>query len=157
LTASGPKPEALSVTSSNPAVVAITKEDKRPHHPHTITLTGKSLGTARVEAKAAGEPAGSGAVTTLSVEVVAPLQLPPANTEAGAIARLLIAENRSPYMPGYDEQASKKSMQWMRLILVNRLNNHPEQFGASGASSVVDIIKAPGQFEGFSGYPTLSA
>jgi hypothetical protein len=40
-------------------------------------------------------------------------------------------------------------MQAMKAVLENRLQHHPEQFGAPGALTYVDIITAPGQFQGF--------
>jgi hypothetical protein len=39
-------------------------------------------------------------------------------------------------------------MQAMKAVLENRLRHHPEQFGAPGALTYVDIITAPGQFQG---------
>jgi hypothetical protein len=46
-----------------------------------------------------------------------------------------------------------KSMQWMKLVLQNRLDNNPGQFSARHAKTLIDIMKAPEQFQGFSGYP----
>lgn len=47
-------------------------------------------------------------------------------------------------------------MRLMRRVIENRLKN-PQTFGARGAVTETDIIKARNQFAGFSQYPTLPA
>jgi hypothetical protein len=87
-----------------------------------------------------------------------PVSLPSKHEERGAVARLLLAEARDPGQERtYQESDSKIAMQWMKRVLQNRLENRPTQFNAPHARTLVDIIKARGQFEGFSAYPNYSA
>lgn len=83
--------------------------------------------------------------------------LPEKATEEGAVARLLLAEARDPSSAYYAADDTLKSMQWMKLILQNRLQHDPAQFMARHAKSLIDIIKAPGQFAGFQHYPAYSS
>ena len=46
-------------------------------------------------------------------------------------------------------------MQWMRLVLVNRLQHNPAQFAAKGATSITDIVRAKGQIQAFGDYPDI--
>jgi hypothetical protein len=81
--------------------------------------------------------------------------LPNQNTGAGVLSRLLILEAVGPGQPNYDATASQTSMQWMQLVIANRLKTKPAQFLAPNAKTILDIIKAPGQFAGFGSYPAL--
>lgn len=94
-----------------------------------------------------------GTSATLNVGVDPPIALADANTVPGAVARLLMAEARGPSHVGYVATDSLRSMRWMRRVLENRLANNPRQFLAPGATSLIDIIRAPNQFAGFSNYP----
>jgi hypothetical protein len=89
------------------------------------------------------------------------VQLPPISTVEGVVVRLLLAESRGVAAPSYDEGEVYRGMQAMKAVVDNRLRHHPEQFGAPGALTYVDIITAPGQFQGFfrdeSGMVHLSA
>jgi hypothetical protein len=87
---------------------------------------------------------------------MAKIQLPDRNTDAGAETRLLMAECKGPSFPGYTLATAKSCMQLMDRVLYNRLETKPGRFGARGATTVVDIIKAPGQFAGFESYPNYS-
>jgi hypothetical protein len=84
------------------------------------------------------------------------LFLAPRPTEVGAETRLLMAECKGPSFPGYTLSSATECMQLMDLVLWNRLNNNPAQFMAKGATTIIDIIKAPGQFAGFANYPNYS-
>ena len=77
-------------------------------------------------------------------------------TAVGAETRLLMAECKGPSFPGYTLASAKKCMQLMDLVLWNRLRNNPAQFMAKHAKTIIDIIKAPGQFAGFETYPNYS-
>lgn len=81
------------------------------------------------------------------------IHLPPKGSVVGAETRVLLAECRTPAFSGFNLKDATKCMQMMDLVLWNRLNNKPAQFGAPGAKSLTDIIKAPGQFAGFENYP----
>lgn len=89
------------------------------------------------------------------VKVRARLQLPDAATEAGAMARLILAEAPTPFASGYKEEDAKTGMQWMRLVVENRLKMASARVGSAGAKSRTDVIKSPGQFKGFSAYPDI--
>lgn len=79
--------------------------------------------------------------------------LPPKETAEGVEARLLLAECRSPaYQKTYSLGDATQAMQLMDRVLWNRLKN-PRPFGAPGATELVEIIKAKGQFAGFENYP----
>jgi hypothetical protein len=68
-----------------------------------------------------------------------------------------MAECRGPSFKTYVAADALKCMQLMDLVLWNRLANNPKQFAAAGAKTIVDIIKAPGQFAGFETCPNYSA
>jgi hypothetical protein len=78
--------------------------------------------------------------------------LPPKNDFAGCEVRLLLAECRSPAFKSYVSADAKTCMQWMDKVLWNRYGS-PAQFGAKGAKSLADVVRARGQFAGFEGYP----
>jgi hypothetical protein len=80
------------------------------------------------------------------------ITLPPKNDDDGAEARILLAECRGPSFSGYTLADATTCMQLMDLVIFNRLDN-PARFGAKGATTVGDIIRAPGQFAGFEHYP----
>jgi hypothetical protein len=97
------------------------------------------------------------------------LTLPPENTEAGIIARLLLAETPTPWSTHWEgEQNDKVAMQWMVRVLINRKNySNPGAFYAPKNPSLTDVIKAHDaksdgkakhtgvQFAGFDTYPHL--
>jgi hypothetical protein len=123
-----------------------------------VDLDAKKKGKATFQAKVKGTP-----VAKLEVTVEERLQLPPPNTQAGLLARLFLAETAAPETRGIKWSAAdaKKSMQWMRLVLENRLANHPEQFMARGAKTLQDIVTAKDkgklQYQGFGKYPALDS
>lgn len=82
------------------------------------------------------------------------ITLPDASLVAGLQARLFLAECRSPAYSDYNAAATKKSMQWMDIVLHNRVANY-KAFGASGPNMTA-VVSASGQFAGFQNYPTLS-
>jgi hypothetical protein len=81
------------------------------------------------------------------------IELEARTTVKGAETRLLMAECRGPSFPNYNLAAATECMQLMDLVLYNRLKNNPGQFMAKHAKTIIDIIKAPGQFAGFEKYP----
>lgn len=145
----------LSVDSTNGTVATQTLLAlfSGPKGIWTVDLQARSKGSAEIQAKLKGA-----VVATIAVTVVEKLVLPGEATEEGMLARLLLAEAHSPGQSGYDVSESKTAMQWMRLVLANRLNNSPERFYAKGAKSLADIVKAkPEQFKGFQDYPKIGA
>jgi hypothetical protein len=123
-----------------------------------VDLDAKKKGKATLQAKVKGA-----AVAKLEVTVEDRLQLPAPNTQAGLLARLFLAETASPETQGvkWSVADAKKSMQWMRLVLQNRLANNPEQFMARGAKTLQDIVTAQDkgklQYQGFGKYPALDS
>ncbi|MEW6644230.1 MAG: hypothetical protein AB1586_27240 [Pseudomonadota bacterium] len=85
------------------------------------------------------------------------ITLPDRNTDEGAETRLLMSEARGPSFSSFNLSTTVRAMALMDLVLVNRFNNHPERFGARGATTLRDIIKARGQFAGFETYPNYDA
>jgi hypothetical protein len=82
-----------------------------------------------------------------------PLALPPPDTDEGVMARMLLAECKTPGYADYDEAAAYWAMLAMKAVVHNRLREGPARFGAAGARSTTDIITAPGQWAGFSRSP----
>lgn len=78
--------------------------------------------------------------------------LPDKNENAGCATRLLLAECRSPAYGRYTLKDAELSMQYMNKVLYNRLAD-PKPYGAAGAKTVADIVRAKGQFAGFQNYP----
>jgi hypothetical protein len=120
----------------------------------TVDIVGVGTGNANVTVKRT-----DGVGADVAVTVNAPLSdlaLPAENTDAGLLARVLLAEVRSPAKKSYDATAAKTSMQWMRIVIENRLKD-PGRFGAKGATDIKQIIRAKGQFRGFEDYPKLAA
>ena len=76
--------------------------------------------------------------------------LPNQDTNDGLLARLFIAESRTPAYAGYDAENVKKGMRAMKATVDNRLRHHPALFGAPNATTYLDIVSAAGQFNGFS-------
>jgi hypothetical protein len=84
------------------------------------------------------------------------IKLEPRTSIVGAETRLLMAECKGPSFPNYTLEDAKRCMELMHLVLRNRLSNNPGQFGAKHARTIVDIIKARGQFKGFENYPNYN-
>lgn len=90
----------------------------------------------------------------LAVAVSARLELPAADTRAGLLARLLLAETRVPASLD-DLPETREAMVLMRVVLENRAARPSARWGSAGARSIADVVRARGQFEGFGGYPAL--
>jgi hypothetical protein len=86
---------------------------------------------------------------------IPPIALPATSVVAGLQARLFLAECRSPAYASYNAALTKTSMQWMDIVLHNRVANYT-LFGASGPNMQA-VVQAPGQFAGFQSYPSLSS
>ncbi len=139
---------------SMPNVVKLIKDDVRAKANFQIyTLKALSEGRSSVAADN-GKGAKAGPIF---VTVKAMLTLPAADSDAGALTRLLLAEAPSPYAEGYSESTFKTGMHWMRRVVDNRLAMASSQVGSAGAKTRIDVIKSPGQFKGFGSYPTIAA
>jgi len=84
---------------------------------------------------------------------VAPLTLPPLETDEGVMGRMLLTECKTPGYADYDEAGAYWAMLAMKAVVHNRLWSSPARFGAAGARRYTDIITAPGQWAGFSRGP----
>jgi hypothetical protein len=82
------------------------------------------------------------------------IALPPRATDVGAETRLLLSECRGPSFAGYNLIDATSCMQLMDLVLSNRIDN-PKPFLAKH-DTLLGVITAPGQFEGFQHYPHYS-
>lgn len=144
----------FTIASNNPSVVRVVRQ---------VLFDGpRGIWSVRVAAPGLGEAVisvtfGDNATIQLPIVVVAPISLPASATREGLWVRLFLSETRNPINRLYDSDETRTAMGWMRRIVVNRLANNPAQFGASGAKTVFDIVKAPGQFAGFEHYPQVSA
>jgi hypothetical protein len=130
----------------------MAKKVTDPNSVWGFDLTPLKVGNTDLQAKVKGA-----VVAILKVSVIQALELPPATTDEGMMARLFLAETASPERKGWDVADAKKSMQWMRLVLKNRLDNDPAQFNAAGAKTRQDIVRGSGQYRGFGSYPTIDA
>jgi hypothetical protein len=82
------------------------------------------------------------------------IQLPPKGHDPGRESRLLLAECRGPAQAGYNLSDATQCMQLMDVVLWNRVDN-PRPFLAKHPS-LLAVITAPGQFQGFQSYPNYS-
>jgi hypothetical protein len=78
--------------------------------------------------------------------------LPPKDNEIGAEVYVLLAECGGPGDSKYKLDDATTCMQLMDLVLHNRLKK-PTDFGAKKGATLIDIIKADGQFRHFEDYP----
>ncbi len=92
----------------------------------------------------------------INVTVKQPLTLPTGNENQLALIKLLLAESPSPAYANYNIATFKTGMQWMRLVVENRLKMKSYLVGSEGATTLIDVIKARNQFEGFGSYPTIA-
>jgi hypothetical protein len=145
------KPSALFVDSTDPTIVEVTevKLVDRAKMMQSVKLKVKAKGTCKLRAwiKGLGKE-----LAVLEISVVDPITLPAINTDEGALARLLLAETRGPaYANTWKADKSKQAMEWMRIVIANRQATPGPFLAKSG--SVLDVIKAKGQFHGFESYP----
>ncbi len=92
---------------------------------------------------------------SLKLPVLKPL--PDENTDAGAMARLFIAEVAYPL--NGDLQEARREMDLMRCVLENRLK-HSKDFGAdqysTNISQIISASRGSVQFQGFENYPIIA-
>lgn len=99
----------------------------------------------------------------LRVRIVPELRLPNEGTEAGLLARLLIAEAAGPEDEYYAGEAEAlESMRWIKRVLQNRLRAGAQHFSLKPASldpkaiqNLADVVRIPGQVADFDTYPLL--
>ena len=144
-------PFKVDITPATGAL-RLTKNDSRakPNF-QVIELTASSVGSVQVSAKNAKGASAAG----LSITVKTALSLPIESTDQGALTRLLLAEAPTPYSAGYNSDTAKTGMQWMRLVVGNRLAMRSGEVATAGAQNWRDVMRAANQFEGFSQYPVI--
>jgi hypothetical protein len=90
----------------------------------------------------------------LRVKVLPRIDLPPLESDAGVIARLLLAESVEPGSASLD--VALESMRWMYRVLRNRLEfPDPRVFGIT-QKTIRGAITAAGQTAGFENYPEIA-
>ncbi|MES2821038.1 MAG: hypothetical protein V4812_18840 [Pseudomonadota bacterium] len=167
----GPDKRHIVIKSSITAPLSIEQKGSDGQREQLITLTAKQawpLLSLEAYEKTSGAridqcktPETLRCVTSVQITIVEPLQLPAENTDAGALARLLLAESISPgknYPGGAD---SLLAMQWMRVVIENRMRFKDAQYlGDPAARTITAVIKASKggeQFKSFSGYPVIGS
>ncbi len=83
------------------------------------------------------------------------ITLPDKTKDEGLEARVLLAECRGPSFYGYTLADAKTCMEFMDLVLWNRVKNFAP-FGAKHGT-LLSVVTARGQFAGFEQYPNYSA
>jgi hypothetical protein len=148
------------VNCDNPrmGVVGITSKSDPKNSEQAIVVTAKSqvqlIWIMAFEQD--GKP--SSKVPSFAIKIEPKIVLPPENTEAGVLARMLIAENIMPSGSGFNLDESLMAMQWMRIVLENRLNfSYPHTLQVpNGAKTFMALIKSKGVVEGFEAYPVIA-
>lgn len=144
----------FAVTTAAQAIAAVDALNNRtgPNFT-TFTLRGGAPGQTALNIQSAN------AVATgpFAVRVLARIALPAAATNEGLLVRLFLAEAPGPGVAGATDATSTEAMTLMRVVLENRLATPSGRWGSDGATSMGDVVRARGQFEGFSGYPALPA
>lgn len=141
------------VSRSRDPLVAVERLDNRVGPNFAIfDLRGVAVGDTEIQIDAAA----GGTPLRVAVRVEAAVGLPPVESEAGMLARLLLAESASPGDPGYSLGDARVCMQLMRIVLANRLARPDVRWASAGARSLRDVIRARNQFAGFDAYPALS-
>ena len=89
---------------------------------------------------------------TSAVDLWGCIELSDISSDAGIIERVLLAEVMSPAYGAYNESKAKRVMKAIVNCIYNRKNySNPELFGIHSQNpSVLDVVTAPGQFDGFS-------
>jgi hypothetical protein len=155
-------PFKLLMSVSAPTIVSVVGNDVRKGANFQILdVKANAVGSVQLTA----DNGTGGKAGPLKITVKAALVLPDPKTDAGALTRLLVAEAMSPYEDGYDSKATETSMQWMRLVIENRLKRASSDVGTASAKTRTDVIKSyvtiKGvriiQFRGFENYPTIAA
>jgi hypothetical protein len=80
--------------------------------------------------------------------------LPDKSTDEGLEARVLLAECRSPSFSGYSLASAKTCMQFMDLVLWNRVRDPKPYLAKEGTLRAV--VTAKGQYAGFEMYPNYN-
>ncbi len=132
------KPNALSAEVDNPKVLEVgdIKNNKRSDSWH-FEFVAKQTGVAKFTIYSDNNDKVQLNPGAITVQVEAPIGLPDEGSEVGIMTRLLLAESVAPGR--WRERGNltledvKKGMQFMRRVVVNRLNSDkPAEFMARG-------------------------
>lgn len=144
-----------AVATTAPAVASVEDlKNRLGANFTTFLLKGGMPGRTGLTIAAAS---GGVAATPLPVEVLAQVALPAIGSEVGLWTWLFLAEVRSPMQAGYSAKDVAESMALIRLVVENRRKKPSGRWSSQGARSNADVVRVPGQFEGFNGYPNLPA
>ncbi|TRX75140.1 hypothetical protein [Pseudomonas mangiferae] len=154
----GPDKKHYQVTSDSPCIDVKQKADER-FQEQTIRFEARmACQGARITALSG---TGEKFLTGLTFNVVPRLELPPVNTDEGALARVLLAESITPddqEFPG--GEASLTSMRLIQQVLLNRLG-FPDisVFNRPSARTITALIMAGlgNEVKGFGAYPNIEA
>jgi hypothetical protein len=83
------------------------------------------------------------------------ITLPDKQSDEGVETRVLLAECPGPSSASYTLSLATETMTLMDAVLWNRFGN-PGPFGARGAKTLADVVRARGQFRGFESYPNYN-
>ena len=144
----------LTIESATPAIATAVEINNRMGPNFTTftlqaVLNGQTMLTIR-----SGQRVVYGPVV---VQVQPALTLPDPATDAGLLARLLLAEAPNPTLVAATAQTQLgESMRLMRVVVENRRANPSSRWGSQGAKGLADVVRAPGQFHGFESYPSIA-
>ena len=144
-------PEAFTITPSMIARVTDVENHARANFT-TFAIEALAPGRATLTVTARGKAA-TGPIT---IAVSRAIALPGANTDAGLLTRLILAETMTPMLAGSSGGDIPECMRLMRVVLENRLARPSARWSSAGARSLGDVVRARNQFEGFQAYPALS-
>ena len=144
----------LAIELATPAIAAAAEINNRvTANFTTFTLRGLMVGQTMLTIRSQGRVVAG----PLVVKVQPVLTLPDASTEAGLLARLLLAEAPNPALVSREAAPQiAESMELMRVVVENRRARPSARWGSQGARSLSDVIRARGQFHGFGNYPTIA-
>jgi hypothetical protein len=150
----GIKEQLPTISAAPESVAKVSHIDERTKANFTtFHLDAVAIGKASLQGTDSKKATIAGPI---QVVVEAKVALPAAATNDGLFVRLFLAEAASPEDPLYSLKDAKTAMTWMRVVVQNRLAKPSAVWSSAGAKSFTDVIKAKGQFEGFSTYPTIA-
>jgi hypothetical protein len=158
-----PSVATVAVTPADPGKLAVSglKQLKFPNPGKDLVFSQFDVkaiapGKTSITADITGAPPAD-IKLVLTVNVEDPITLPDINTDAGALCRLFLHENLTPFFPGFKADATLKGMQWMRNVMENRRNKKPELFGLKKSETIINMLHNASQFGDLSTYPTLTS
>jgi len=158
----GPDKRHVVLMSSSPMVKVVVLNANDRNVEQTLRMepvaTVAAPTPATITAYLASKPTQKDGTTGIVALTIEPkIDLPAVATEAGIVTRMFLAEAVAPGSPNFVAAESKEAMQWMRLVMLNRLKLGAQHFGAGKeATTLTAMIKSANQVEGFQNYPTIA-